>query len=130
MNIFKIRKEYFIQKSELANEKIKNEKQEKKIIILEERLNKIAAEKLKLEAEICSLLEQTKQLKEEVAILLIKKRKVAASKGGLQKELNKIRKNQSEEKAKFNKIVKELVAENKKLKNPTTIKKLKKYERR
>ena len=31
---------------------------------------------------------------------------------------------------KFNKIVKELVAENKKLKNPTTIKKLKKYERR
>lgn len=30
MNIFKIRKEYFIQKSELANEKIKNEKQEKK----------------------------------------------------------------------------------------------------
>ena len=130
MNIFKIRKEYFIQKSELANEKIKNEKQEKKIVILEEKLNKITAEKLKLEAEICSLLEQTKQLKEEVAILLIKKRKVAASKGGLQKELNKIRKNQSEEKAKFNKIVKELVAENKKLKNPTTIKKLKKYEGR
>ena len=130
MNIFKIRKEYFIQKSELANEKIKNEKQEKKIVILEERLNKITSEKLKLEAEICSLLEQTKQLKEEVAILLIKKRKAAASKGGLQKELNKIRKNQSEEKAKFNKIVKELVAENKKLKNPTTIKKLKKYERR
>ena len=63
MNIFKIRKEYFIQKSELANEKIKNEKQEKKIVILEERLNKITSEKLKLEAEICSLLEQTKQLK-------------------------------------------------------------------